>query len=171
MKRPLLFLLLLLFFGCKTEEERPIAQAQEQEEFVISSPKEKEVQPEQKQIAKPRRKTAPTPTRHTPEPEAIPIEKETPEEKPLEAQTEAPSEEMQKALNRTVFEESFGWQAMNAIPMQAPPKHPDSLKWEDISGGYGAYLPPPTPWWIKWLGYINAAAAIILCGYLLITNG
>jgi hypothetical protein len=159
MKRCLLFLLLLLF-GCKAEEEQPIAH--EQEEFVIASPKEV-TQPEQKQIAKPRRRVVPTPTPALPEPEAVPIEKETP--------IEEPTEEVKTALNRTVFEESFGWRAMNAVPMPAPPKHPDSLKWEDISGGYGAYIPPPSPWWVQWLGYINMAAAIILCGYLLITNG
>ena len=166
MKRSLFFLL-LLFFGCKTEEEKPIAHiGDEQEEFVISSPKEREP-PKQQPVAKPRKRVAPTPTSPVPEPEVVIIEKETPKQETREE----PTEEVQRALNKTVFEESFGWQAMNAVPMPAPPKHPDSLKWEDISGGYGAYLPPPTPWWIKWLGYINAAAAVILCGYLLITNG
>lgn len=166
MKRGLLFLL-LLFFGCKAEGEKPITA--KQEEIVIASPKEVEQpqQPEQKQIAKPKRRVATTPTLPTPEPEEVVVEKETPKQEPVKE----PTEEIQTALNRTVFEESFGWRAMNGIPMPAPPKHPDSLKWEDISGGYGAYLPPPTPWWIKWLGYINMAAAIILCGYLLITNG
>jgi hypothetical protein len=168
MKRSLLFLL-LLFFGCKTEEEKPVAPP-EQEEFVISSPKE-EVQPKQTQIIKPQKKVSPTPSLPTPKPEPVKVEIETPIEPPKQEPKEEPTEEIQTALNRTVFEESFGWQAMNAVPMPAPPKHPDSLKWEDISGGYGAYLPPPTPWWIRWLGYINAAAAVILCGYLLITNG
>lgn len=165
MKRSLLFLL-LLFFGCRSEEEKPVPR--EQEEIVIALPKEPEQpqQQEQKQIAKPRRRVVPTPTIPTSEPEKVVVEKETPKEE----QVEEPTEEIQTALNRTVFEESFGWRAMNAVPVPAPPKHPDSLKWEDISGGYGAYLPPPTPWWVKWLAYINAAAAIILCGYLLITN-
>ena len=163
MKRSLLFLL-LLFFGCKAEEEKPIAPMQE--ERVVTSPKE-EAQPEQKQIVKPKRKAEPTPSLPTPEPEEVVVEKETPKQE----RVEEPTEEIQTALNRTVFEASFGWRAMNAIPVEAPPKHPDSLKWEDISGGYGAYLPPPTPWWVKWLAYINMAAAIILCGYLLITNG
>lgn len=163
MKRFLLFLL-LLFFGCKTEEEKPITG--KQEEIIVASPKEIE-QPEQNQVAKPRRRVVPTPSMSSPKPEEVVVEKETTKEEPIEE----PTEEVKSALNRTVFEESFGWQAMNAVPMPAPPKHPDSLKWEDISGGYGAYLPPPTPWWIKWLGYINMAAAVILCGYLLITNG
>ncbi len=160
MKRPLLFLL-LLFFGCKAEEEVPIAR--EQEEFVITSPKEV-IQPQERQRAKPKRRVTPTPVTPEAEPEVeIAEETQTPKEET--------AQEPNTRMNDVIFEKSFGDRSMHSVIVDPPPKHPDSLKWEDISGGYGAYLPPPTPWWIKWLGYINAAAAIIFCGYLLITNG
>jgi hypothetical protein len=154
MNRSLLFLL-LLFFGCRTEEEKTIIG--EQEEFVITSPKEV-LQPQERQRAKPTRRVA-APSQK-PETEAAIVEKETP--------TKEPKEEINTALNNVVFEESFGWRAMNAVPVLAPPKHPDSLKWEDIAGR--PFYVSETPWWVKALGYVNIAAALGYITYLLVTG-
>lgn len=159
MKRCLLFLL-LLFFGCKTEEEKPITR--EQEEFVITSPTEV-TQPQEKQIAKPKRRAVPTPA--APQAETEP---EIAEE--IQTPKEETAQEPNTRMNDVIFEKSFGDRSMHSVIVDPPPKHPDSLKWEDISGGYGAYLPPPTPWWVKWLGYINMAVAVGYLTYLLVTG-
>lgn len=158
MKRPLLFLLLLLFFGCKTEEEKPITR--EQEEFVITSPTEV-TQPQEKQIAKQKRRAVPTPV--TPHAETEP---EIAEE--IQTPKEETAHEPNTRMNDVIFEKSFGDRSMHSVIVDPPPKHPDSLKWEDISGGPMYYS--ETPWWIKALGYINMAAALGYITYLLVTG-
>ncbi len=157
MKRCLLFLL-LIFFGCKTEEEIPVPS--EQEEFVITSPKEVTL-PEKEQTAKPQRKVTPTPVKPQAEPEAeIAEETQTPKEET--------AQEPNTRMNDVIFEKSFGDRSMHSVIVDPPPKHPDSLKWEDISGGPMYYS--ETPWWIKALGYANMVAALGYITYLLVTG-
>lgn len=166
-------ILLFLFSACKQAEKEPLAPAPQTETpAAVPSPSEPPKPTPSTAHIKRERKPRPV-VKSEPKEREKEVVTPPPEEKPVEQKEEVkePSEEAVKRANNTVFEESFGWRAMNAIPIEAPPKHPDSLKWEDISGGPGAYTPPPTPWWVTWLMYINMAAAVILCGYLLITNG